>query len=49
MQWGLVYRKDKEFASAEEAFLEYVRRRARDLEHIVPLESGHLTEYERED
>lgn len=46
---GLVYRKDKEFTSAEEAFLEYVRRRARDLEHIVPLESGHLTEYERED
>lgn len=33
---GLVYRKDKEFTSAEEAFLEYVRRRARDLEHIVP-------------
>lgn len=46
---GLVYRKDKDFSPAEEAFLEYVRRRARDLEHIVPLESGHLTEYEQED
>ena len=45
---GLVYRKDKEFTPAEEAFLEYVRRRACDLEHIVPLENRHLAEYEQE-
>ena len=39
---GLAYRKDKEFSPAETAFLNYVKSRTAELEHIVPAESAYL-------
>lgn len=41
---GLVYRKDKEFTPAEEAFLTYVKKRAAEFEHVVPLERTYIRE-----
>lgn len=41
---GLVYRKDKEFTPAEEAFLTYVKKRAAEFEHMVPLERTYIRE-----
>lgn len=39
---GLVYRKSKQFSPAETAFLNYVKSRTAELEHIVPIESTYL-------
>ena len=39
---GLVYRKNKQFSPAETAFLNYVKSRTAELEHIVPIESTYL-------
>lgn len=41
---GLVYRKDKEFTPAEEAFLTYVKKRAAEFDHVVPLERTYIRE-----
>lgn len=41
---GLVYRKDKEFTPAEEAFLTYVKKRAAEFEHMIPLERTYIRE-----
>lgn len=39
---GLVYRKNKDFTPAEQAFLSYVKKRAAEIEHIMPLERSFI-------